>query len=146
MDKIDYKICKTQGKIFGYAAKHGYVSKVFSDEYLRSDFCERAFDTIYSRFQFEFPSECMDFILPEIGSRLVMTTEKQDIDLAETVGRLYRCLYFASGKPSRELADLVPFDVMVQYVNLSFMEGEDVAIAQLCEDLNIAVKDDKICF
>ena len=51
MGGIDYDICMTQSRIYKYIAQCGYDVNRFSDAFLMSDFCRRAFDTIYSRFQ-----------------------------------------------------------------------------------------------
>lgn len=50
MDGIDYKICRTQQRLYEYAARHGYEIEQFSNFFLSSDFCSRAFDVLYSRF------------------------------------------------------------------------------------------------
>ena len=70
MDGIDYKICRTQQRLYEYAARHGYEIEQFSNFFLSSDFCSRAFDVLYSRFQLETPVECMDFITPYTSKEL----------------------------------------------------------------------------
>ena len=64
---VDYDICKTQGSIYRQMAWDSYDMKEFSNLYLHSNFCERAFDTIYSRFQIADRLECLDFIMQEIS-------------------------------------------------------------------------------
>lgn len=58
MTGIGYDICKTQQRIYEYTASKGYDMVSFSDAYLKSDFCKRAMDSAYSRFQLETPLEC----------------------------------------------------------------------------------------
>ncbi|MBD5530217.1 MAG: hypothetical protein HDR02_17705 [Lachnospiraceae bacterium] len=57
MGEIDYDICSTQKEIYEYMVDSGYDLKAFSNAYLLRDFCRSAMDTIYSRFQIEFPDE-----------------------------------------------------------------------------------------
>lgn len=80
MDGIDYKICRTQQRIYEYAAKHGYDMEQFSNFFLSSDFCSRAFDVLYSRFQLETPVECMDFIMEEAGDKLKENAVKKQMN------------------------------------------------------------------
>ena len=47
---INYDICETQAMLFEYAAKR-YNFDNFVELYMRCDFCRRAMDTEYSRFQ-----------------------------------------------------------------------------------------------
>jgi len=84
---IYYDICMTQSRIYRYVAQCGYEVKRFSDAFLVSDFCGRAFDTIYSRFQLEDVFECMDFIVPEIQNDLVVGHNLHfDEDVAAWIG------------------------------------------------------------
>ena len=66
MTGIEHDICDTQGRIYEYASTFGYDMEVFSKAYLCSDFCHRAMDAPYSRFQLHTEEECWDFIYPEI--------------------------------------------------------------------------------
>lgn len=69
MDGVEYEICNTQGNLYEFIAKKGFDIERFSGLYLQSDFCRRAFDTIYSRFQLADELECMDFIVPELKGK-----------------------------------------------------------------------------
>lgn len=75
MNGIEYDICYTQQRIYEHMASEKYDMRVFSDAYLKCDFCRRAMDTCYSRFQLEDVYECMDFYMPEIGASLVKMME-----------------------------------------------------------------------
>lgn len=110
-DGMDYAICRTQEDIYKYMVQEGYDIKVFSEAYLSCDFCRRAMDTIYSRFQMEFPNECADFFMPEIESLLVKANgENKFAECAGDIGFMYRLLYIETSVPSAELAKRVPFD------------------------------------
>ena len=117
MTGINYDICYTQQRIYKYMCQQGYDMKTFSDAYLQSDFCRRAMDTNYSRFQLETALECADFYMPEIEDKLkkLPDGEKFDLDIAEWIGFTYRQLYIVSKKPSSILADAIPFETMVHY-------------------------------
>ena len=64
MRDIDWDICETQGNIYQLAAKEGYDMGVFSDVYLRSDFCGRYMDAVCSRFQIEDETVIWEFFFP----------------------------------------------------------------------------------
>ncbi len=115
MERVVFKICNTQSKIYEYAVNLGYEIKSFSDNFLKSTFCKESFDTIYSRFQLETPMECMDFILPEIKESLVLSTSEQEqACVAGDIGFMYRLLYIETSVPSVKLAEIVPFDEMAK--------------------------------
>lgn len=117
MTDIERDICETQQMIYEHMCNQGYDMKSFSDAYLRSDFCRRAMDTLYSRFQLEFPTECEDFFWPEIKDQVEKMEDglQFDVDVACWIGYTYRQLYFETQIPSRELVELIPFEVMCQY-------------------------------
>lgn len=137
MTDTDRAICRTQEKIYAYMCEKGYDMQVFSDAYLKSDFCKRAMDTIYSRFQLETPMECEDFYMPEIGDQLTKLPDDQmfDSDIARWIGYTYRQLYFESGISSAELADKIPFDVMCRYYPGMHTIDEDLAVETMLENL-----------
>ena len=151
MNLTDFYICETQGDIYVYMAKKGYDMNVFSDNYLKSDFCRREFDTEYSRYQDEFPNECADFYMPEIGDNLVHYPFGCCFDLeeAEWIGFAYRQLYLETGIYSSELADIVPFEEMREYYKKF---GKNVVynnhIARVTYDRNIErmIQDSEIVF
>lgn len=117
MTGVDYDICKTQQRIYEYMASEGYDMKSFSNAYLASDFCRRAMDTVYSRFQLETPYECADFYMPEIESQLIKLTPGTiySPDIAGWIGFTYRQIYIETGTSSSALSKLIPFDVMQNY-------------------------------
>lgn len=48
---IELSIYQNQGRLYQFVANLGYDMEDFSNAYLTSDFCKRAMDTTYSRFQ-----------------------------------------------------------------------------------------------
>lgn len=117
MTGVDYDICRTQQRIYEYMASEGYDIASFSDAYLASDFCRRAMDTIYSRFQLETPLECSDFYMPEIGAQLKKLAPGMtyDVDVAGWIGFTYRQIYIETGTPSASLVKMIPFQTMERY-------------------------------
>ena len=114
LDKIDHEICQTQGDLYEQAANEGYRFPLFSNIYLQSDFCRRAMDTDYSRFQIQSPGELMDFIIPE-NPQINEKYEKNkrfDGTIAFWIGYMYRYLYFATGLDSKNLLKLHSFNQM----------------------------------
>jgi len=148
MDSIDYKICRTQQRLYEYAAKHGYDMEQFSDFFLSSDFCSRAFDTLYSRFQIETPVECMDFILEEADGKLaenaVKKADEVEADAAGFVGLLYRMLYFITPYTSKELCEKVPYSTVCRFYGCSPHETENYIAEDICRNLNLDYDPDKV--
>ena len=126
---IEYDFCKKQGAIYKLAAREGYDMKNFSDVYLKSDFCERAFDTIYSRFQMADEEESFDFIVPENEDKLIKLDNKWfNQDVSWWIGFTYRYLYYDTGLTSKELSDRVPFEKLVaMYAGLHTIEEQQAA-------------------
>lgn len=115
MTEVEYDICETQMRIYEYYAKHKYDMKIFSNEYLSCDFCKRAMDTKYSRFQLEDVGECSDFFLPEIEDKLLIKNDIDiPIDIVGWIGFTYRQLYFETKILSKNLCQIVTFDDMIK--------------------------------
>lgn len=136
---VDYDICKTQGSIYKQMAWDGYDMKEFSNLYLHSDFCERAFDTIYSRFQIADRLECLDFIMPEISPVPKNKNGYFDVDVAYWIGFFYRQLYIETKVPSKELADLISFETMCGYYPGLHTVDEEMAIDIVCENYGLKI-------
>lgn len=135
MDGINYDICMTQARLYRYVANDNKDVKEFSDKYLNSDFCRRAMDCSYSRFQLETELECLDFILPEIGE--ISSNYHCDPDIAAWIGFTYRQLAFDTGKSSKELCALIPFDIMTGYYPGMHTVDEDMASEIICKNHNL---------
>ena len=134
---INYDICETQAMLFEYAAKR-YVFDNFVELYMKCDFCRRAMDTEYSRFQLETERECMDFILPEIGEQLVsVETPTISGEVAYWIGFVYRALYIRTEIPSKELIEKVPLSAMYGYYPGLHTVEENMQIDIICEDHKI---------
>ncbi len=135
LTNVEYIICRNQGELYRYIARHGYDLKAFSDAYLTSDFCRRAFDTTYSRFQFADEEECLDFIWPEIGEVPSLPDGQCfEPDVAFWIGFVYRQLYIKTGVCSRELLRKLPFEKMCGYYPGLHTIDEDMAIDIICKD------------
>lgn len=148
MDGIDYKIGRTQRRLYEYAAKHGYDMEQFSNFFLRSDFCSRAFDVLYSRFQLETPVECMDFILEEAKDQLkenaVKKADEWEADIAGFVGMLYRMLYFITPYTSRELCEKVPYSTVKRFYSSFGQETENYIAEDICINLHLSYDPHKV--
>lgn len=132
---IQYDICRTQEDIYRWAAERKYDIKRFSNEYLSSDFCRRAMDSFYSRFQLCDPDECMDFVTPEIGGADKFQSELYfDEDVAGWIGWMYRFLAFETKLSSKELNSKVPFDAMCRYYPGLHTVDEDMAVDIIRKD------------
>lgn len=137
MNGIEYDICYTQQRIYEHMASEKYDMRGFSDAYLKCDFCRRAMDTCYSRFQLEDVYECMDFYMPEIGASLVKTDGGQNIEAAAWIGFMYRYLFISTGIMSAELVQKVTYDVMLAYYPGLHTIDEDMAIDIICKDFSL---------
>lgn len=138
MDNVTYIICETQADIYEYIAKLGYDMEIFSNLYLKSEWCNKSMDTLYSRFQFADKLECLDFILDEIGYKLKKLDNKYfDCDVAYWIGFTYRQIYSETGIKSNELADIIPFAKMCGlYAGLHTIDEEN-AIDIICDNFNL---------
>lgn len=139
IDSDDEVICKTQRDIYTYIAKQGYNMELFSNAFLSSDFCKRAFDTIYSRFQFADEKECLDFIIPEIknyGLRK-LNNEYFDEDVAGWIGYTYRQLYIETNIFSAILCEKISFKTMVKYYAGLHTVDENMATDIICNDFHL---------
>lgn len=156
---VDYEICKTQGNVYEYLAKNGYDMELFSLLYLQSDFCRRAFDTNYSRFQLADELECLDFIVPELKERYPEFCENitEDYvkvkevdtcfspDVAYWIGFTYRQLYIETGITSKELSERLPFDAMCRYYPGLHTVDEEMATDIICKDYHfVKYKDNEM--
>ena len=119
LDMVQWRICDTQQDIYKIAALSQYDMKAFSDAYLSSVFCERQMDSSYSRYQFSYGEECMDFITPEIGEFKSQEYVKNDkmfsMDVAEWIGWTYRQIQIITKIPSKKLKDYLSFDELCRY-------------------------------
>jgi len=106
---VDYETCRTQGEIFEEACKRKYDMEWFYYFYLNSDFCERAMDSIYSRFQMADGAECLDFIIPEIGENKIENDDYFGEYKAYKIGLNTRYMALALGISSKTIAEKVPY-------------------------------------
>lgn len=129
---IMYDICRTQEDIYKWAAARKYDMAAFSNAYLSSDFCRRAMDSEYSRFQLCDPDECMDFIRPEIGT--FETDLYFDEEVAGWIGWMYRFICFQTGISSKKLNEKVSFNSMCAYYPGLHTVDERMAVEIISKD------------
>lgn len=100
--------------LYEHVANDGILFPKFSDVYLVSDFCKRAMDTDYSRFQLQHPGELLDFIIPENPGIDEKFPDGQHFDgaVAYWIGFMYRYLSIAMGISSKELLQRYSFGQM----------------------------------
>ena len=133
MDKVQRIICENQGKIFKTACLMKLNMDEFVPAYMKSLFCEKSMDVIWSVFQFADAEECLDFIVPEIRPS-VMNSIKYQPAIMDWVGFAYRQLYFSLGVSSKEIYDKVSFrDMLVYHPGLHTVD-EDMAVDIIIEN------------
>ena len=111
LSDMDYRICETQAELYEYAANQGFKFPEFSDAFLSSDFCKRAMDTIYSRFQLQYPEEILDFFH---FNEKFDNNQMFEGQVAYWIGFTYRQMYFETGFDSKKLLEIYPFSLMLQ--------------------------------
>lgn len=127
MDIVQETICETQGDIFKTACLMKLDMDEFVPAYMKSHFCEKNMDVIWSVFQFADAEECLDFIIPEITPP-ILDSVKYKPSVLDWIGYVYRQLYFSLGITSREIYEKVSFkDMLVYYPGLHTVD-EDMAI------------------
>ena len=138
-DTIELKICQNQGCLYRFVANLGYNIEEFSNAYLASDFCKRAMDTTYSRYQLHDEQEILDFLMPEIQDKCSMLPDGElfNLDVAYWIGFTYRQLYYETDIFSKELAEKFTFsDICKTYSGLHTID-EEMATDILCENRGI---------
>ena len=111
INSVDMSICETQQMIYELAVEQGYGMRTFLEQFLTSDFCRRAFDTIYSHYQFADAEENFDFLIPEISDKISKNQSETDV-FAGDIGYMYRLLYIMTSVPSAELSTIIPYQEM----------------------------------
>lgn len=138
--KIDYDICCAVGRIYMLANNTGYKMKEFSNMFLASDFCKRAFDTTYSVFQLEDEYMSMDYLLKEVNTPM----EDKDIILTEDeaffIGFIYRYIYIQTLIPSSVLVSKIPYDYLLNNVYRIIALDEEYAFEIICKDCKIDIE------
>lgn len=114
--------------------------KEFSNMFLASDFCRRAFDTTYSVFQLEDEYMSMDYLLKEVNPPMedkdVMLTE----DAAFFIGFIYRYIYIQTLIPSSVLVSKIPYDYLLNKAYGLITLDEEEAFEIICEDCKIDIE------
>ena len=106
-------IAETQGEIYELAYEMGYDMNDFSNKYLPSDFCHDEMDALYSVFQVDFGSLCLEYVLKEFQEKNI-GVKKSKVDYVsyspKWVGEMYRQLFFSLKLYSSDLCKLIPFE------------------------------------
>lgn len=116
---VEMIICERHGELFEYIAKkYTYQSFLsFARLFMMSDFCRRAWDAKYSRYQFHDPEENMDFFMKEIDKDSLAEAkdgdEQMNASVAAWIGFAYRSLCIVSKLPSREIYKRLPVEKMI---------------------------------
>lgn len=135
--EINYSISCNVGNLYVLASHMGYDLKSFSDLFLTSHFCERSFDTEYSRFQNEEEDVSMEYLLREISPNKTKTDAIIDDNIAFWIGFIYRFLYFQTGTPSSKLKEKVPFDYLERKAYGLLTLDEEEAVGIICSDCKL---------
>lgn len=129
---VNFDICDTVGELYKLAMEEQYDIECFSDMFLKSDFCKREFDTLYSCFQTD-EDASIYYFLKECKNKLLKNTNDISEDEAYWVGFMYRYLYIYAGISSDKLVDIIPFKSMLSYVNQTILPYEEYSPDELLE-------------
>ena len=120
--------CQTQANLFKLAARKGYDIEFFTNNYLKSEFCQYEMDGAYSSMQFRLAEELMEIVENEIHPA---NGETGNECLAAFLGYMYRWLNLNMEINSYELAERVPYNEMIGYACMANEEpsliAEDIA-------------------
>ena len=139
MTDADYDVCDIQGDLFALAAEQGYEVCVFAEAYLSSEFCRRAFDCLYSRYQHTDAEESWEMMQPEIGSRLKKYEDGTRFrrDIAAWMGFTYRQLWYETGVYSARLVQKIPPREMARLYMGYHTLDEEMAAERLIESYGL---------
>ena len=141
---VHYEISNTQGEMYKRMAQLGYDIEDFSDVYLQSEFCKRAFDTDWSYYQLLSGRECLDALFYDTPMTKKRESGYFDEDVAYWIGFTYRLLYIETKVPSSELVNIVTFESMCKYYPGLHTIDEEQAIDIICEDHNLKIDMDSL--
>lgn len=139
MPEINHELCECQGDLFELAADKGYDIRCFSNIFLGSDFCMRAFDSAYSRYQCADAEESLDLLEQETASGLEKASGGRGPGgiIANWTGYIYRVLCQRSGMPSREILKRIPPETVIgSYYGYHTLD-EEMAADKLLESAGI---------
>ena len=138
-------ICNRQKELYEFAQmKHADI-RTFSNDFLKSTFCNNSLDKPYSVDQFADIVNWLEFleqegceIRPDSSQTVAVSREA-----AGWIGFTYRQLHFVSGLNSRDLADQVPVDrLLLAYPGLHTVD-EDMAAEIIIHDFNLKGEQNK---
>ena len=128
--KINLNICESQGELYSYVYGLQFDIPVFSELFLRSDFCRNCFDTLYSRHHDMFGHENWGYIKDEIGDKIPKISNDTILldECAYWIGYIYREIVIETKIPSAKIVEIVPFDDIRSFYFTTFEDDfEDIA-------------------
>ena len=136
---INWEICESQGDLYKYVSELGYDIPSFSDLYLCSYFCEKAFDVKWTQHHDKFGYENWGYLRKELEQKmtLIKDGEKYFDECAYWVGFVYRYLYIETGIPSKKLKDIFPFAFIEKGFYVFCSEDIKVFINFICKKFNV---------
>ncbi len=134
----DRFICNRQKELFEYAQSHYANIKIFTHDFLCSDFCNRSLDQPYSVDQFADIMNWLEFLEKDCKIKPdPLQKERLPKIVAGWLGFVYRQLQIETGLKSRVLADKIPFErLVIAYPGLHTVD-EDMATDIICHDFGL---------
>lgn len=137
LSDMEYEICRTQGMLYETAADQQYDIHDFSNQYMRSRFCNKRMDTLYSRYQMADPEEIMDFLDVQNVKKL---NGYFDRNIAFWIGFTYRQLWFETAVASKNLVTIIPFQQMLAYYPGMHTIDEDQASEIIAQNHHLSIR------
>ncbi|MBR3721577.1 MAG: hypothetical protein IKN12_02335 [Selenomonadaceae bacterium] len=131
--RIEDIICETQGEIFKCANEMKLDMDIFVPKYMKSRFCEKNMDTIYSYYQMIDGEISLYYILQEIEVPILKEAKYNSV-VMDWIGFIYRRIYYAAKKNSKEIIEKAPFNAMLIYYPGLHTVDEDMAVDIIIED------------
>ncbi len=145
-EKINYDICINQAEIFELASLHGYDMKIFTEQYMNSNFCNKSYDKVWSLYHNTHKEECLYEIETELDHLLRKRQDEKifNHDVAWWIGFTYRQLCIETGLSSMEIIKTVSFDELcIAYPGLHTIDKE-YATDIICEKHNLRKISDEV--
>lgn len=139
IDREQRYICNQQRKLFEYVQHtHADVFE-FANQFMRSNFCNRSLDKVYSVDQFADIVNWIEFLQWENirVTPVLQITHPVSQAAAGWLGFTYRQIQILTRLQSRDIADKIPIDrLYLNYAGLHTV-SEDMAAEIILKDFNI---------
>lgn len=142
-ERLNYKICSNQGKIYEFASEQGYDMSIFSKYYLNSNFCNNSFDKNWSLYHLANAEECLYELNKEVvgEKNLIVPVNNSSVtfnsDVAWWIGFVYKQLQLETEKSSKELAEIVSFEELCNCYGGLHTIDEEWATDIICKKHNL---------